>query len=135
MQQWREFERTTPDLQTPLAQHLWEKSVQAGDPYRTPYALLDAVHAEMYRRGMQPSQPQSGGMQGVQAALQNPQRPLFGNAVGTSAPEAPAVPEYVQNAIEAAKQRGVTDPSELQRIQEFAMNVNTNRLNRKVSRF
>lgn len=120
-QQWREFERTTPDLQTPLAQHLWEKSVQEGRPYPSPHALLDAVHAEMYRRGMQPSQPQAGGMQAAQTATQQ-HRPVFNGMGGTgAAPGATgAIHPIAQKQIEFAQAQGYTGEA-LERIKQRAI--------------
>lgn len=123
VEQWREFERTTPDLQTPLAKHLWEMSVQSGNPYSSPQALLDAVHAEMYRRSV--GQPQAGNV-GIQSAMQQTtNRPIFGSPQGTGGPPPEVMPQHVQRAIEYAQKRGVTSPEELQRIKDTAMAMDT----------
>ena len=121
VEQWREFERTTPDLQTPLAKHLWEMSVQSGNPYSSPQALLDAVHAEKYRQSI--GQGTTGNV-GIQSAMQQTtNRPIFGNPQGTG--NSPAGQQVlsptVQRQIEFAEKQGYSGEA-LERIKQRAIN-------------
>lgn len=116
-----QFVATTPDLNTPLAQDVYERAMASGRIFNNPQEHLDAVHAEMFRRGMQPSPSQSGGMQAAQSAMQQP-RPVYGGVGGTgSAPGATgAIHPIAQKQIEFAQSQGFTGEA-LERIKQRAI--------------
>lgn len=128
-QQHEQFVATTPDLNTPLAQEVYDRARASGRIFNNPQEHLDAVHAEMFRRGMHPSQPQVGGMQAAQSAMQQP-RPVFGGLNGTGAAPVEQLPRHVSEALEYAQKRGVNDPAELARIKATAMAMNNRLVNR-----
>lgn len=118
------------DFNGPIGQEIFDRARAEGRPFTSPYDHLNAVHAEMFRRGMQPTRPShqpAGTTYGVEGAVQNGHRPLFGDASGTAAPTQPPVPPHVQTALETAQRAGVTDPERLERIKSTAMNMNMNR--------
>jgi len=123
--QFDAFVKSNPDLQGELATFVYDRAKANGQEFKNPYAHLDAVHAEMYRRGMTPTQSQAGGTQAVAGALAQNQQAgrIFQNVQGGAAPQTQPVSEYVTQAVELAKSRGITDPAQLEQVRSIAMNV------------
>jgi len=128
-QQWGQTVATTPELNTPLAQEVFErfKSTYGVAP-ADPQHHLDLVHAEMFRRGMQPLQRtvSTAGVQGaVQQQVQQASQ-LFPNISGAGRPAAEIIPPHVQEQISYAQQRGASE-ADLQRIKEIGMSMDLTR--------
>jgi len=126
--QQEQFVKNTPELNTPLAQEIYDNAMRGGQKFRNPQEHLNAVHAEMYRRGIPRSQPQAGFDQGVQGAIQNQPRPLFGNVQGTGMAQQ-QMPSHVQQAVNDAQQKGLS-AEETERIKTIAMGMNVSRFNK-----
>ena len=85
VQQFEQFVATTPELNTTLAQEVYDRARASGHVFPNPQAHLDAVHAEMFRRGIPNTQAQPPQAHlGVQAAMQQT-RPVFGGVAGSGA--------------------------------------------------
>jgi hypothetical protein len=116
--------KNTPELQTPLANYVFEQANQSGLPFRTPQEHLNAVHAEMFRRGIPMAQPQAGGTQAVAGAMAQAQQGgrLFQNVNGGAvAPQSNGVmSDTVRRQVEFAEKQGMTGEA-LERIKARAI--------------
>lgn len=120
--QHEQFVRNTPELNTPIAQEVYDAALRNGHKFKTPQEHLKWVHAEMYARGIPHSQPQAGYDQGVQGAMQNQQRPIFSQPTGSgAAPQAQgALSPLVQRQVDFAIKQGHTGEA-LERIKQRAI--------------
>ncbi len=121
--EWRSFvDSNWNELNGDVGRRVFEQARAEGREFKTPMDHLNAVHAEMYRMSRMGGQPQAGGTAAVQGAIQNQNRPLFGNATGTGGSLATAgvLPERVQQAVEHARTQGFDDAA-IERVKQRAM--------------
>lgn len=119
--EWRSFVDSTPELQTPLAQHIYEQAKMQGRPFNSPQEHLTAVRAELYLQSQRGPSPTSGvGVQGaMQAATQRQQ--VFSNPTGGGIPQQGApLSERVQRAVEEGRKMGFDDAA-LERVKQRAI--------------
>jgi hypothetical protein len=116
------FVASHPELTDSLGQEIYQRQIQlTGRTFDSPEQHLQAVHAELYRRSK--AQPHNGNAaaaaQGAMNAQAQQQR-VFATPGVSTPPAAPATSPAIQQALEYARQRGVTDPAQLAQIQQIA---------------
>jgi len=121
--EYQQFVQSNPDLQSPLAQHIFDQARMNGTPFRNPQEHLNAVHAEMFRRGIPRSQPVATTAVNEAAAQNQQAHRIFPSINGSSPQPVAPVPAHVQSAIDYAKSRGATE-ADLARIKETASRFN-----------